>query len=151
MMLRYLTIALFSLVLIPAGVAAQEVIVEGEGSESFDQEALDALLESMNVRADSEARIIVKKLGDGEVEVEAFSGEGAPMPDGKHHRIMKRWHAPMHHGPMGKMGRHHGRMGKMSEDAANCVLKNISKANSDAAAMAVARACRTLNPLPKGE
>ncbi|MFT6751265.1 MAG: hypothetical protein ACI9VI_000176 [Candidatus Azotimanducaceae bacterium] len=40
----------------------------------------------------------------------------------------------------------------MSSEAANCILKNISKINSDAAAHLLKQACKALNPIaPKSE
>ena len=45
---------------------------------------------------------------------------------------------------------HHGKTMKIeriSEDAADCVLKNIKNASSDLAVMAVLKACKTLSPL----
>lgn len=48
-------------------------------------------------------------------------------------------------------GKPHKRMDRLSEGAAECVLKNIRNASSDKAAMAVVKACRTLNPIEKEE
>jgi len=42
--------------------------------------------------------------------------------------------------------RPHRRHEPLSQAAANCVLKNISKVNSDAAAHLLKQACRSLNP-----
>ena len=64
-------------------------------------------------------------------------------------RAIKRMRDMDRDGP-GMHAAHHGKpmkMERMSEDAADCVLKNIKNASSDFAVMAVVKSCRTLSPL----
>ena len=128
---------LLALLVLPLGLMADDpvkkvrkIVIDSDGTVSeADIGDIEEIIEQID--GDTQTRIMIARGHDGDVEVEKFVDKlehGGP------------------HGRHGFMKRHHPGMGKMSEEAANCVLKNIRNAQSDTAARAVVKACRTLNP-----
>jgi hypothetical protein len=135
---------LIALLVLPFGLMADnhmkkvhKIVIDSDGAASeADIGDIEEIIERIDAEGDTQTRIVIARDHDGDVEVEKFVEK---LGHGGHHAVMKR-----HHPGMGKMG-------KMSEDAAECVLKNIRNAQSDTAARAVVRACRTLNPGSEGK
>lgn len=120
-------------------VKKRVVVTDGEDLDGRITEIIETVESAMG--EDGNVRVIVKRLGDGEMDVDveekvSVAGRGRA-----------RHMAP--HGTHGPRGHHrsHGQS-KMSEGAAECVLKHIRNAQSDQAAKAVVNACKTLNPAP---
>ena len=99
-------------------------VLEWVESESFDGESTDH----------ENVEVFVTVDDDGEVMSHAFhkviGGKGVA-----HAKAYTDSIRPPHH------------QRPMSPDAANCILKNISKINSDAAAHLLKQACKALNPI----
>lgn len=139
-------LSLLILLALPLGLMAdghiktvKKIIIDGEEAAAGDLEMIEEIIEKID--GDKRTRIVIARDHEGDVEVEAHEGHHMALAPRRGHHGGKG-----HHGPM---GRHHKGMGALSEDAADCVLKNIRNAQSDAAAKAVVHACRTLNPMPE--
>ena len=98
-----------------------------------------------NIRAalgeDADANIFLSIDDDGNVSIDKSAGSAlhkiVRMKDNNVQHLMQRGYTlTERHRPM-------------SREAANCVLKNLAKVNSDAAAHLVHRACDALNPGPE--
>ena len=118
-------------------VVKKRIVMAGDGEHD---ERIEEIIEKVEAVTgdDGNVHVVVKRIQDGEVDVETyvtapgdFHGMAPGMPHPPRAMMMKGMHHPMP---------------KMSSEAADCVLKNIKNAASDAAAMAVVRACSTLNP-----
>jgi hypothetical protein len=124
-----------------AGLADEQVVkkhVVVNADEPHD-EHIEEIIQRVEAMAGEDGRfqVFVKRLGDGEVEVEEIA-----MP----HEDLAHLTPHAGHAIMMKGKRPH--MPKISEAAAECVLKNIRHAATDAAARAVVQACSVLNPKP---
>lgn len=118
-------------------VTQQRIFIAGDGERD---ERIEEIIEKVEAISGEEGNVhvVVKRIQDGEVDVETF----VAAPNEFHVR------APgMRHPPRAMIKGMHHSMPEMSTDAANCVLKNIRNAASDAAAMAVVRACSALHPV----
>ena len=134
-------LALGALIALPLGLMAdghevKKIIINGEEvTGDVDLEAIEEIIQKIEVDDGMHKRIIIAKGGDGNVEVEKIVDDMGPRGPGMRHRKHHGFHmAPP---PM---------LEPLGRDAANCVLKNIRNAQTDAAAMAVVQACRSLNP-----
>ena len=118
-------------------VTQQRIVIAGDGERD---ERIEEIIEKVEAISGEEGNVhvVVKRIHDGEVDVETY----VTAPNEFHAR------APgMPHPPHAMRKGMHRSMPEMSPDAANCVLKNIRNAASDTAAVAIVRACSTLNPV----
>jgi hypothetical protein len=116
----------------------KRIVMAGDGEHD---ERIEEIIEKVEAISgeDGNVHVVVKRIQDGEVDVETY----VTAPNEFHAMAPGMPHPPR---AMMMKGRHNP-MPEMSTEAANCVLKNIRNAASDAAAMAVVRACSTLNPV----
>lgn len=130
----------------------KRVIVTNGGEEAELEEIMEMV--EAEIGDETNVEVYVTKDENGEVTIEKFPGK-----PGKHAMHVMRafdmadmadidmdFDMPGIHGVHRVFAGPHAEMGRLSEAAADCVLKNIKNASSDSAAMAVVKACRTLNP-----
>ena len=116
-------------------------VIVMEGADESELADIMAMVEE-EVGGERDVEAYVTKDETGEIRMEK-----RPADHGGH--AIKRMRDIDRGGP-GMHAAHHGKpmkMERMSEDAADCVLKNIKNASSDLAVMAVVKACSTLSPL----
>jgi len=92
------------------------------------------------VIADDDGEVIVEKNGERR---HGIHKAGIHKRTGTHPMAHVMAFAESHHRSP------HSRHKSMSEGAANCILKNISKVNSDSASHLLKQACMSLNPMEK--
>ena len=144
-MVNFYTIVAIASVLMSGSVLAdhhkmveKHIIISSDG-EPGDIAEIMKQVES-EISEDENVNVFVTVDDDGNVNI---TKSEAGM--GQHHKIIKmkgEWGPPGMH----TAGMMHGIHSPMNSDTANCVLKNISKAQSDSAARLIRQACETLNP-----